>query len=62
MMHERIGKERSAPRREQNFGPDFIALARSVYQTNDRRSAIKRQINDLSGSTLVEEKSYSKYS
>jgi tetratricopeptide (TPR) repeat protein len=48
--------------REQNFGPDFIALARSVYQTNDRRSAIKRQINDLSGSALVEEKSYSKYS
>ena len=48
--------------REQDFGPDFVALARSVYQTNDRRSAIKRQINDLSGSTLVEEKSYSKYS
>jgi len=48
--------------REQDFGQDFIMLARSVYKTNDRRSAIKRKINDLSGSAIVEEKSYSKYS
>ena len=47
--------------RAQVFGPDFIALARSVYKTNDRRAAIKRQINDLAGSTIVEEKSYSQY-
>ena len=47
--------------RAQDFGPDFIALARSVYKTNDRRAAIKRQINDLAGSTIVEEKSYSQY-
>jgi hypothetical protein len=47
--------------RAQDFGPDFIALARSVYKTNDQRAAIKRQINDLAGSTIVEEKSYSQY-
>jgi hypothetical protein len=43
------------------FGPRFIELARSVYQTNDRRSQIKYQINALLGSELVEEKSYEEY-
>ncbi len=47
--------------RNRDFGPSFVELARSVYLTNDRRSALKRQINDLLGSRLVEEKSYSKY-
>jgi hypothetical protein len=41
-----------------DFGPEFIRLARSVYQTNDARAAIKREINTLLGSDLVEEKSY----
>jgi hypothetical protein len=41
-----------------DFGPDFIRLARSVYRTNDERAAIKREINTLLGSDLVEEKSY----
>jgi len=41
-----------------DFGQKFVELARSVYQQNDRRSAIKRQINDLLGSAIVEEKSY----
>lgn len=40
------------------FGPRFVALARAVYVTNDRRAAIKREINALLGSALVEEKSY----
>jgi tetratricopeptide (TPR) repeat protein len=44
--------------REGDFGPRFIALARSVYRENDTRAAIKRAINTLAGSTLVEEKSY----
>jgi hypothetical protein len=44
------------------FGADFVALARSVYRTNDRRGAIKRRINELTGSSLVEEKSYSDWS
>jgi hypothetical protein len=44
-----------------DFGPRFVALARSVYRTNDRRAALKRSINDLLGSRLVEEKSYADY-
>ena len=40
------------------FGKRFIALARAVYKTNDRRSAIKREINNHFGSAIVEEKSY----
>jgi hypothetical protein len=44
-----------------DFGPGFVALARAVYVTNDRRAALKRQINALSGSELVEEKSYTAY-
>jgi hypothetical protein len=43
---------------EAQFGPGFVALARSVYKTNDERAAIKRHINALLGSALVEEKSY----
>lgn len=41
-----------------DFGPRFVALARSVYQNNDRRAAIKREINLAFGSEIVEEKSY----
>ena len=44
-----------------DFGPKFIELARAVYQTNDRRAALKREINVLLGSALVEEKSYQPY-
>jgi tetratricopeptide (TPR) repeat protein/GR25 family glycosyltransferase involved in LPS biosynthesis/ADP-heptose:LPS heptosyltransferase len=41
-----------------DFGPRFIELARSVYKSNDRRAALKRRINELTGSALTEEKSY----
>lgn len=44
-----------------NFGERFVALARAVYRTNDRRAALKREINELLGSALVEEKSYRPY-
>jgi hypothetical protein len=47
--------------RAQRFDAGFIALARAVYVTNDRRAALKREINRLSGSALVEEKSYAAY-
>lgn len=43
------------------FNSDFIELARSVYYTNDERSVVKKQINELTGSALVEEKSYEDY-
>lgn len=44
--------------KSQDFGPKFIALARSVYKQNDLRASLKRQINVLCGSQIVEEKSY----
>jgi hypothetical protein len=47
--------------RDRAFDDEFIALARSVYQRNDVRAAIKREINELVGSELVEEKSYVEY-
>lgn len=43
------------------FGSGFVELARSVYISNDERAAIKREINDLLGSPLVEEKLYKEY-
>lgn len=47
--------------RAQRFDSRFIELARSVYRTNDERAAIKRRINELLGSAIREEKSYSPY-
>ncbi|MGB8277624.1 MAG: DUF6165 family protein [Methylovirgula sp.] len=47
--------------RTQSFGAEFVALARSVYRTNDRRAALKREINALLQSDIVEEKSYAAY-
>ena len=47
--------------RQQNFGDTFIQLARSVYKQNDRRSAIKKEINTAYGSAFTEEKSYNPY-
>jgi len=41
-----------------DFGEEFIALARAVYKTNDHRAAIKKEINNILQSKLVEEKSY----
>jgi hypothetical protein len=47
--------------RVKRFTEKFIELARAVYFTNDERAAIKRRINTLMGSTIVEEKSYQSY-
>lgn len=47
--------------RQQDFGQAFITDARAVYFTNDKRSRIKRKINELVGSDIVEEKSYRPY-
>ena len=46
--------------KEQRFDKEFVELARSVYKLNDERSEIKRHINLLTKSQLIEEKSYSK--
>jgi len=45
----------------QQFDARFIELARAVYVTNDRRAALKRDLNRVLGSGLVEEKSYKPY-
>lgn len=47
--------------RQGQFGEKFIGLARSVYHTNDKRSAVKYSINKLLGSEIIEEKAYAKY-
>lgn len=44
-----------------DFGSAFIELARGVYHNNDQRAAIKKQINLLTGSNIIEEKSYTDY-
>jgi hypothetical protein len=57
----RIEDEIRAQERAQSFGVAFISLARSVYRTNDRRSLLKRRINEATQSNIVEEKSYEAY-
>ncbi|MBK4723191.1 hypothetical protein JJL56_30515 [Azospirillum sp. YIM DDC1] len=47
--------------RNQRFDEHFVALARSVYKTNDKRAAVKKRINELFNSRIVEEKSYAAY-
>ena len=42
----------------QEFGPRFVELTRSVYQTNDHRACVKHRINTAFGSEIVEKKSY----
>jgi flagellar hook-basal body complex protein FliE len=37
-----------------DFSQQFIELARSVYQTNDERARIKREINELTHSSYKE--------
>lgn len=44
-----------------DFGDEFIRLARAVYWTNDDRNLVKKRIDNLTGSNLTEEKSYSDY-
>jgi hypothetical protein len=47
--------------RVKEFDQRFIELARSVYFTNDRRSAVKKELNLHLGSQIIEEKSYQDY-
>ncbi|MEQ9145718.1 MAG: DUF6165 family protein [Parvibaculaceae bacterium] len=47
--------------RDKDFGDKFIQLARSVYITNDKRAALKKDINVLTGAGIIEEKSYTEF-
>jgi hypothetical protein len=63
-LNERLWELEDAIRvceRDQEFGARFISLARSIYQSNDRRAAQKRRIDDLLDARLKEEKSYTEY-
>lgn len=57
-IEDRIRRHEAA----QTFDDEFVRLARSVYEHNDQRAAIKRELNRRLGSDLVEEKSYPDYS
>ncbi|HTW74145.1 MAG TPA: hypothetical protein VMD56_04395 [Steroidobacteraceae bacterium] len=46
---------------QRRFDAEFIELARAVYLRNDERAAIKRRLNVLLGSPIIEEKSYQPY-
>jgi hypothetical protein len=44
-----------------SFDRQFIELARSVYLNNDERARLKRDINELMQSGIIEEKQYTPY-
>jgi hypothetical protein len=44
--------------KQNNFGSEFIEKARSVYKLNDKRFSLKKQLNIITSSIIVEEKSY----
>ena len=48
--------------RDKKFDSKFVQLARDVYFTNDIRSELKKEINILTKSGIIEEKSYEDYS
>jgi hypothetical protein len=54
-VHEAIWEVEDALQAKE-FGATFIDMGRSVYRSNDRRSALKQQINELLGSALCEQK------
>ena len=41
-----------------SFDDKFIAISRKSYQLNDHRALIKREINNISNSSIKEFKSY----
>jgi len=44
-----------------DFGEKFIELSRDVHFKNDIRAKIKKDINLLTDSSVIEEKEYSRY-
>jgi hypothetical protein len=63
-VNEGLWEIEDAIRRKESHGEfdgEFIELARAVYINNDRRAALKREINQRLGSEIVEEKSYADY-
>lgn len=44
--------------RNNDYGPLFTYATKLAHQTNDDRNKIKREINNITGSAIVEEKLY----
>lgn len=64
VVNRRLWETEDAIRRKEAaraFDAEFIELARAVYRCNDERSRIKRAINELLGSEIIEEKQYVGY-
>lgn len=53
-----IEEQKRIKEKSQCFDDEFVVLARAVYINNDLRAAIKREINVITGSHIIEEKSY----
>ena len=47
--------------RDKIFDEEFVELARGVYFTNDERARVKRELNEILHSGMIEEKSYQSY-
>src|SRR5262245_34919423 len=56
-IEDRIRGKEAAKR----FDQEFVDLARSVYLKNDERADLKRRINRLLSSEIIEEKQYTEY-
>ncbi len=53
-----IENEKRNAEKSQDFGENFIQLARSVYKFNDQRAKAKLTINEILGSNIKEIKSH----
>ena len=53
-MSEKIREHMNA----KNYDDEFIKVSYEIHSANDRRASIKKEINLMLGSSLIEEKSY----
>lgn len=57
-----VCEERRQLELSNRFDQTFIEKSRLEYKTNDRRASLKQQINKHFGSTIMEVKSYKRFS
>jgi len=43
---------------QDELGPRFAELPRSIFRNNDERAALKRRLNELAGAPFGEQKEY----
>ena len=56
-----VENEKRMCEKNSDFGEKFIKLSRDVHFLNDKRSVIKLEINNCSGSKIKEVKQYTSY-